>query len=252
MPSESINRTIGRNPNLFRKTYGFSRRKPEVYEFIDVNSGITRSLDFQKVVRDRDFFIIRQGEGLAAASIPPEPPPPPLAEYDEQLITFNGEDSLYQPFSFTFSNSPIIVFAINDDNEGPFNDEEVVEGVNLFGLAVDATGFTIGTSAPYYGTIRYMAVYSPTYPALVTRSITPDPGVPFLVSATQYTPSAEDAFDISYSALTGSYSRTLFSPIDSGIEDANTYLTASYADNDNVILSASAELSSPVHVIAFD
>lgn len=251
MPSESISRTIGRNPNLFRKSYGFSRRKPEIYEFVDVNSGITRSLDFQKVVRDRDFFVVRSGEGLFVP--PPLAPEILLAEYDEDIITFDGEDEIFVSFNFTFTEEPIIVFEVETDNEGVYDGGPTAEGVNLFGLSMNTDSFTIATSAPFFGTIRYMAVYSPTYPALVTRSIAPDPGVPFLVSATQYTPEAEDTFDVSYPALPGSYSRTLYvahDPTELGV--SNAYLSASHADNDNVIIDASDVLSSPVHIIAFD
>lgn len=250
--SESLNRTIGQNPSQWRKTYGFFRRKPAIFQFVDANSEVTRSLDFQKVVRDRNFYVYNRGG--TAGLILPDPPTPELAEYDENLMSFIGETEQVIPFSFTFTSTPTVVFEVENDSEGPFNPSgDTVEGVNLFGLGLSTSQFSLGFSAPFYGTVRWMAVYSPTYPALVTRSIAPDPGVPFLVSAGEQSTSNDETISVSYSPLTGSYSRTLFSLHDvSSIEDSNTYLSSSNATNSGVTLEATAEVNSPVHAIAFD
>jgi hypothetical protein len=244
MPTtESLNRTIGRNPNLFRKTYGFIRRKPDVYTFVDVGSGVTRSFDFQKIIRDRDFFVVDK----LFVSIPPTGSTPSYGEYDEGIVAFNFTDNETQLFNFTFSSTPYVVFSIAEPADEP--DIEGWENIIAYGLAVSTTGFDIGTSAPYAGNIRYRAVYSDTYPVVVTSSFT---GSAFMVSANAVTVSGTE-FDISYSELTSSFSRVLFTTFDTlGNGDIDVYLSSSYADADNVILTSSAEINSPIHVLAFE
>jgi hypothetical protein len=254
MPTtESLNRTIGRNPNLFRKTYGFIRRKPDVYTFVDVGSGATRSFDFQKIVRDRDFFVVDNGGGLfvsVTSSTPPTGSTPTgsiYGEYDEGIVAFNFTDTETQLFNFTFSSTPYVVFSIAEPADEP--DIEGWENIIAYGLSVSTTGFDIGTSAPYAGNIRYRAVYSDTYPVVVTSSFT---GSAFMVSANAVTVSGTE-FDISYSELTSSFSRVLFTTFDTlGNGDIDVYLSSSYADADNVILTSSAEINSPIHVLAFE
>lgn len=250
--SESLSRTIGRNPNLFRKTYGFIRRKPDTYTFVDVGSGTTRSFDFQKIVRDRDFFVVDNGGSLFVAATPitssPEPPPTSsLGEYDEGIVSFNFTDNEYQAFNFTFSSTPYVVFSIAEPADQP--DIEGWENIIAYGLSVSTTGFDIGTSAPYAGNIRYRAVYSATYPVVVTSSFT---GSAFMVSANAVTVSGNE-FNIPYTELTSSFSRVLFTAFDTlGNGDIDVQLSSSYADADNVILTSSAEINSPIHVLAFE
>lgn len=249
--SESLNRTIGRNPNLFRKTYGYIRRKPDTYSFVDVGSGLTRSFDFQKVVRDRDFFVVDNGGGLSVVATTPTGSTPTSSvdygEYDEGVVAFSFTDTATQSFNFTFSSTPYVVFSIAEPADSPTI--EGWENIIAYGLSVSTTGFDIGTSAPYAGNIRYRAVYASTYPAIVTSSFT---GSAFMVSATSSVTNG-NAFDISYAQLTSSFSRTLFTAFNTlGIGDIDVELSSSYADADNVILSSSAELNSPIHVIAFE
>lgn len=248
--SESLNRTIGRNPNLYRKTYGYIRRKPDTFSFVDINSGVTRSFDFQKIVRDRDFFVVENGGSLFVAAVPPSGSPEPpvdFGEYDEGVVTFNFTDSATQSFNFTFSSTPYVVFSIAEPADAP--GIEGWENIIAYGLTVSTTGFDIGTSAPYSGDIRYRAVYASSYPAIVSSSFT---GSAFMVSATSSVPGASEV-DITYSELTSSFSRVLFTAFDTfGNGDVNVSLTSSFADADNVILTSSAELNSPIHVIAFE
>ena len=73
-----------------------------------------------------------------------------------------------------------------------------------------------------------------------------------MVSANAVTVSGNE-FSIPYTELTSSFSRVLFTAFDTlGNGDIDVQLSSSYADADNVILTSSAEINSPIHVLAFE
>ena len=144
-----------KNRNLWRKTYGFRRRKPKTVTLTDGATGIEYTLDLNKTSRERNPYLIKAGtQGLI-------PSPFVTGEYDEGIISFLSSDQETSAFNFTFSSAPIVVLTLEPDPE---------VDVNAFGLTVTDSGITIGTSAPFSGSIRYRAIYATSYPANVSSS----------------------------------------------------------------------------------
>lgn len=179
----------GKNRNLWRRVYGFKRRKPVTKQFVDSNTGVTFSLDLQNTLRHRDYFIIQT---TATASIT-TPSTAALGQYDEGLISFNNADYAVSSFNFCFSNTPDAVVLTVEPGSN-FDDNVIA-----YGLTFNSCSMSIGLSAPYSGSVRYRAVYSSTgYPVDVTSSFAPSSGT-FQVSAGHITASNEQDYLFTYS-----------------------------------------------------
>lgn len=96
------------------------------------------------------------------------------ALFDEALIPFNWEDQKSQNFTFAFPDAPhAIVMTVQDDVSSS-------GGVFLQGVNYTTESLTIAASAPFSGSVRYRAIWSPlhpNYPATVTSSLHPASGV---------------------------------------------------------------------------
>jgi hypothetical protein len=184
--SDDINSKYGGNArNLWRKVYGYQNNKPQMVSVVDSITQVTYSLDLNKTLRHRDFFII-QGINSGSQFITEEVSFP-TAEYDEGLFHFSSiSDHGTGSFNFTFSNFPTVVLSVESASL-------YGEGVNIFGGTSTPSGFTFGLSAPFSGSIRWRAIYSPSYPAVATSaytaSITASAGSAFPNGATYYTAS---------------------------------------------------------------
>lgn len=158
-----------KNPHLWRRVYSSRRRKPQVFTYINPATSVTHSLDLNKTVRHRDFFIIK---GFESTSFPSGI----TALFDEALIYFNWEDEKTHNFTFAFPDNPhAIVMTVHDDVSSS-------GGVYLQGISYNSESMTIGASAPFSGSVRYRAIWSPLvpeYPATVTSSLSPASGVLF-------------------------------------------------------------------------
>lgn len=188
------NNKYSNNRNLWRKVYGFRRRKPVTQQFVDSHTQVTFSYNLQATIRHRDFFLI---DSTITASIL-IPVTSAFAEYDEGLIAFNNTDEETANFSFVFSNTPDAVVltidppALSDDSDF----------VIPYGVSFDDTSLTVGLSAPYSGNIRYRAVYSSTgYPTTATSSLVPTSGT-FTLSAGSVVVSDATAYTASFDTLT--------------------------------------------------
>lgn len=224
----------GQNRNLWRRLYpiGSGRLVPVNITLTDESTNTTYTLDLQKTIRHRDFFQITQFTSGSEIAVPPITYS--LGQYDEGLIHFNNDFSAVQNFNFTFTDTPFVVFTV--ETAARTNHENI----NVFGLAKSATGFTVGLSAPYSGTVRYRAAYSPTYPATFTSSftssITASAGTVDIVHEAIYTAS----FD-ALPTFVGTFLKTPFNTSTSGQSDVYLSVTT----NNLATASMSGDISAP-------
>lgn len=164
--TDDINNKYGGNArNLWRKVYGYQNNKPQVVSVVDSITQVTYSLDLNKTLRHRDFFII-QGLNSGSQLEVSESSGYAIGEYDEGLFHFSSiTDQGTGSFNFTFSNFPIVVLSVESASL-------YGEGVNVYGGNITPSGFTFGMSAPFSGSIRWRAIYATSYPALCTSSYT--------------------------------------------------------------------------------
>lgn len=232
----------GNNRNLWRKVYGFQRRKPDRVELVDTETGVTFSLDLQKTFRHRDFFFIKT---TATASIF-IPPPPKIAEYDEGLVYFTNTDSASTLFSTCFSNTPdAVVLTIEP---GSNFDDNIIP----YGIVFNSCSMSIGLSAPYSGAVRYRAVYSPLgYPANASSSFVPASGT-FSVSAGHITASFATEYTASYPP--GDPSLNFFAQTAwdfFGNHDNDVFMSEDVSSISGTTGTISAPLNNPIYFIAF-
>lgn len=84
-------------------------------------------------------------------------------EWDEGTITFDNEAEAGTDFSFVFSGTPTAVVLTVDDGDN--------NNVNVFGLSYSSASVSASVSAPFSGDIRYRAIYSTGYPAIINSPI---------------------------------------------------------------------------------
>ena len=145
------------NANLWRKTYGYVRRKPTTAVFFDENLAISRSLDLNETYRHRDLFEV---EGYN------HPGPeanwliniPPGYKFEEGLIYFNNECEKSASFYSTFPVLPYVIYFTIPNADNSHN-------VNVFGTSIPTLDeMFIGTSAPFTGYVRYIAISGLSWP----------------------------------------------------------------------------------------
>lgn len=224
--------------NLWRKVYGYRNHKPNETSIVDADTSVTYSIDRSKTVRHRDYYIIN---GYVGATIE-IPGPIILAEYDEGLIAVNGTDSGIQGFfNFAFSSLPYVVLTVESASING-------ENVQIYGSTFDTLGFIFGLSAPFSGTVRYRAIYSPTYPAYVTSSYTAS----ITASAGNAVVTGQHSYTASYDALPGTPFRFLqTSWNDSGDLGNDVAFSTQTTGSSTATVELSSELSSDINFIAF-
>lgn len=240
------NKYGNRAKNLWRKVYGYRNYQPSETTIVEADTGVTYSIDLNKTIRHRDYFIIDGYVGpLIASQGGTSSSPYPTAEYDEGLFYITEESSFNQVyFSFMFSSTPIVVLTVESASRGGTN-------LQLYGKTTLTDQFFFETSAPFSGTIRYRAIYSPTYPALATTayttSITASAGTTNGGGATYYT--------ASYSALPG----TPFKFLQSGWDNSypaqtlgpDIWFTTETSSSTAATVHFSSEMNADIHFIAF-
>jgi len=140
-------------------------RRPDIRSFVDPLTETTRSFDFQKIIRDRDFFLIIQHQEQ-----PLPPPNPPIVEYLEVTVgPFSS--SLYQDITFPtpFTGVPYLAFETSQSQFTGMDGEET-PSVAWWVTNLGVTGFRANFSAPFTGKLTYRAVYTTApYPVYVNR-----------------------------------------------------------------------------------
>ena len=157
----SINDNFGRNRARYRKVYAYGlNRRPEVRQFIDLTTNTTRSLDFQKIIRDRSYYLINGQEVLTFPSGSTV-----IIQYEEDAYqTSYPIDYIDVVFSSSFNEIPFVAMVLTP--------ESTLSGSNVAYWATDitTTGFKANFSAPFDGRLLYRAVYTDgTYPVYVDR-----------------------------------------------------------------------------------
>lgn len=204
---------------------------------IDQQKAVTYSLDLNKTIRHRDYYII---QGIAGTNII-EDSGVVLAEYAEGLVTMTGGTGSTGTFPFTFTSSPIIVLT-------PENASFWGENVIVYGLTAGLSSFTFETSAPYSGTILYRAIYSPTYPAYATSSFTAS----ITASAGEAHVDTLHYYTASFTALPVNPTRFVqtawnFEPTNL----VNVYFETQTTSSTQATVEISAPFSRSIHFIAF-
>lgn len=146
-----------RNRNLWKKVSGqHLRQKPRVEFLVDQITELSYSLDLTKVTRFRSPYLIPKGYHYI------QPLSFVTGEYQEGIIAVNGSDYEYFEFSSSFTGTPSVVLTLENISTSGSS--------NVFAIGVNSSSFSYALSAEFYGQIRYRAIYSPSYPALVSSS----------------------------------------------------------------------------------
>lgn len=168
--------------NKFRRVYSSERQPPVNVEFV-IND-VTQSFNQNSLVISRNHYIVIGNNGPATETVTV------TGYYDEDFVNFDNTSEETKTFNITFPRSPIVVLIIEPTG---YDDDNI----NVFLLDVNEGSLTVGTSAPFSGSIRYLAVHSDTsYPATLFRSI--------LEPSSYYTISAGTS-DVVGSSFTGSF-----------------------------------------------
>lgn len=238
------NKYGNRAKNLWRKVYGYRNHKPSETTIVETDTGVTYSLDLNKTIRHRDYFII-DGYVGASVTIPTPTSSIILAEYDEGLFELTEESSYSQVyFNFTFSSTPIVVLTVESASKNG-------ENLQVYGKFVQTNQFVFETSAPLSGTIRYRAIYSPTYPAYATSSYTSS----ITASAGTSNGAGNSYYTASYSALPGSPFKFLQTGWDNSAPaltlGQNIWFTTETSSSTAATVNFSSQMNADIHFIAF-
>ena len=240
MSNENDNR-YGSGKHLWRKVYGYNSPKPRVVEVIDTVAAVTYSLDLNKTLRHRDFFIIKD---RIAGELEIPATPPNLAEYDEGIVNFTDLTTTTGTanFNFTFSSTPYVVLTVESASL-------YGENLNIYGSFLNTTTCNFDLSAPFSGSIRYRAIYSPTYPAYVTSAYTAS----ITASAGSANPGGLAYYTASFAGLPGPTFKFLDTAWDLstlGMSDVGLVTQTSSSNNATVEISAPG-MDADIHFIAF-
>lgn len=220
--------------NRSKKVYGYERHQPVTIQIVE--NGITKSLDNNKLLLHRDFYIIFEPSASLLA------PPSLFAEYDEDYIHFNWTDSSSRSFNLTFTNNPIVVLTLESEASGV---------VNPYLISRTTTDLTVGVSGFYSGAIRYRAINSNTgYPAVVRRNV---------LEPTLFYTAYAGYIDITSSAtVTASYAFVGPSPINvflstydiSGNNMADVWISSGSVGATNIGADLSGETTTRINFLA--
>lgn len=171
-----------RDRNRWRRVYGLQRRRPKNLSIEDPEENETVTFDLQRTQKNYNPYIRKKKFPVR---------PFVIGEYIEGTIAFNNEDTKTHTFSESFTNAPIVVLTVEPAND---NSDNIIP----FLTNVTKNDINIGLSAPFDGDIRFRAVYSDSYPTIVSSSISGS----FTVSATRASvPKNATTFTGSYSEL---------------------------------------------------
>jgi len=222
----------GTNRNLWRKVAGYGvPPRPQIATIADPATHITYSIDLQSTIRHRDYFEVKPG---FVVEIVTSPISYSFGEYDEGLIYFDSmTDESTAVFNFSFSGDPYIVLSMEDayDNLG---------NVNIFGVVYDPTELTVRTSAPFSGTIRYRAIWAPSYPTIVTSSEPASASIAITASAGKVNASGE-TFNTTYATLPAVptyFYDTPWDTVDNGLSNVSFYQATTSTTNASGSISA--------------
>jgi len=226
---------------LWRKVYGYQNAKPQFVEVVDILTATTKSVDLNKTIRFRDFYII---EGITTGFERTIVVPSNLSEYDEGVIFVNTiADDYIGNYNFTFSANPIVVLSI---------ESSALYGANLdvFGLTTTNNGFNFSFSSAFSGSIRYRAINALSYPAFVTSSFTAS----MTASAGIASPGGLSYYTASFATLSATpfyFAQTVWTNGTNVTLGASVGIFPETSSSSDATSNFSSELSNTVHYIAF-
>lgn len=193
------------NKGRYKKIYSYERYEPRLQN-VSFSDGTVSSIDVTKFIVDRQyylipgplFFISSSGEVIY-----------PTGEYEEQTYSFSSF-STGSSLSFlnSFSAKPIVSVEILSSSNS-------LQNVSYFLKNISSTGFNIEFSSEFSGSVKYRAIYSSTYPAIVER--TPEnPSSFYTASAGAFFVGNDSTANITYDALPSTPTNIFISPEDTG------------------------------------
>jgi hypothetical protein len=194
-----------KSKSRLRRTYGYERYEPRP-ETIVYNDGTTRLIDLTKFSIDRQYYLlagpIQFNSSSSSSTLP-------FGEYEEFTYAFSSfATGSSISFLTPFTVKPILTVEINDSTNN-------LQNVSFFLKNVSETSFNIEFSSQFSGSIKYRAIYSSTYPAIVER--TPDmPLNYFTASAGTSLINNESSKTITYAALPEAPTSLFYSLEDTG------------------------------------
>lgn len=246
----SIDDKFGKNRNKFRRVYNYGlSRRPDVRQFVDSLTDTTKSLDFQRIIRDRDYFLIRQNEELSFP--PPTPAPSGSAEYLEVTVgQFQSQLTFPVTFPTPFSGTPFLAFELSQ-SQFTGTDGEEVPNVAWWVSDLTTNGFNANFSAPFTGKLVYRGVYSALgYPATVNRA-TDLSGSPGIVSAGSVTLSNQSSVTMSWDPLPNFPKRLNYAPVVASTDGtADVGQTISAVESTHAVNELSAPFTGQIHFVA--
>ncbi len=200
----SIDDKYGRNRSKFRRVYAYgTNRRPEIREFFDSVTEVSKSFNFQQIIRDRNYYVIN-GDPILTFPMAP-------AEYHEGSYHTTGSvDFINVTFPGGFTGTPIVAFRLY-----PEWVETSGSNVGYWATDVSTSGFKANFSAPFEGKLTYRAAYAEgSYPAYVTRAS----GSYAWISAGQQTVSNLSSITMSFGNLPSIPTEVFSNPVGSSVD----------------------------------
>lgn len=212
----SIDDKYGRNRSKFRRVYAYgTNRRPDIREFFDSVTEVSKSFNFQQIIRDRNYYLVAGDMVLTfpTASI--------ITQYSEQNYHTTGSvESISVNFPFTFDQIPFVGL-------GLYPEWNTTSGSNVgyWVTNLGTTGFTANFSAPFEGKLTYRAVYTDgSYPVYVQRTS----GSYVWVAAAEQTFAGLSSVTMSFDALPSIPTEVFSNPVGS-TADPTLNIGQSYA-----------------------
>lgn len=245
-----INDNFGSNRQKYRKVYSYGgTRKPDIRTFVDSETGTTQSQDFQKVIRDRSFYIIR---GQVDLTFPPADPAP--AEYLETTVSMGSiATSVAIIFPTPFSAPPVVSVTLEPLASGL----EYDINVSYWITDITTTGFTANFSSRFRGNVTYRAT-NITYPdiffyPIYVQRLPAHSGSYAWVSAGSMSLNYQSALTMSWPALPTTPEYVGYNPVGvSADTNLDMGLTSGSATVGTITGDLSTQFSGVVHFLVLD
>lgn len=242
----SLDEKVGRHRARFRKVYPFGQsRPPDVRPFVDAATNVTKSFDFQRILREYPYNSVPTylsttvSGGISYAT---------FLEATEQ---FTDQTSYTVTFSTPFSGTPYLAFAPSQ-SQTTGTDGQETPNVAWWVTGLSSTGFTANFSAPFTGKITYRGVHTTgSYPIYVNRD-TDLPGSYAWVSAGSASLSNQSSVSMSFGALPSLPEYLNYNPVGSTSDELNIGQTIWEVSNSYAVNELSSPFTGIVHFLAMD
>ena len=221
------NDNFGGNRSRYRKVYAYgSNRRPDVRTFVDSVTEVTTSFDFQKIIRDRDYFLI---DGQSTLTFPTASNV--FRFIEETYSTTTDVEYINVRFPISFDGTPYVGFTVHPESTLSQSN------VGYWATDISENGFKANFSAPFSGTMLYRAVYNPsTFPVYTERM--PGSGNFAWVSAMSVHHITQSSITMSFDALPGVPESVLSNPFGGAgdpllnVGQAYSAVTSSFVTNE--------------------